>query len=361
MKNITCKVFATIFFVLIPFYAFAVPTVGDSIMVPRIVTPPVIDGAGTDLCWDSAAWNPMPYVWIPYGTTVPAADFTGRFKTVWNEQENLMYFLFEITDDIFVNGYVFSPSNGNYYLYDVVEIFIDENRSGGLHETTNNAFAYHITGGNSGIDYDAIDMYGANRVNYRNHFPEFKRVKVGNVYTWEFSMMVLKDNYTPTSVLANCLSTLAANKVMGFSAAYCDDDQSSANPTRDHFIASKYQTLQNSNISYQNATYFGYMKLITQPTANLNTSVIPVVPEIVNAKIFPNPVVDFANISFSNNYSGPVDISVFDLTGQLVKRISSTKSSLFFDKMLDLSMIKSGLYFIKVNTESEQAILKVIR
>ena len=267
MKNISFRLTFLFIFLGIQISLSASSTVGDSINAPRIMQPPVIDGSGSDLCWDSAAWNPMPYVWIPYGQVIPAADFTGRFKVVWNEQQNLLYFLFEITDNIFVNGYAYSPTNGNYYLYDVIEIFIDENHSGGIHQTNNNAFAYHITAGNATSDYDAMDIWGSIIENYRDHFPEYKRVKNGNLYTWEFSMMVIKDTFTPGSAPADFKSTLSTGKIMGFSAAYCDDDHSSANPQRDHFIASKYETFAESNNSYINASIFGVMKLVNDSIA----------------------------------------------------------------------------------------------
>lgn len=324
--------------------------VGDSINVPRVITPPVIDGAGTDLCWDSAAWNPMPYVWIPYNQTIFASDFTGRFKTVWNEEQNLMYFLFEITDDIFVNGYVFSESNGKYYLYDVVEIFIDENHSGGIHETNNNAYAYHITAGNTSVEYDAIDMWGNTRVNNRSHLPEFKRVQNEDLHTWEFSLMVLNDSYTPSDVPENFKSTLYKDKEMGFSAAYCDDDHSASNPQRDHFIASKYQTLTESNNSYINASIFGFMKLVDQPTSNPATGKTSEDYNTPQVKIFPNPVSDFAKLSFTNSYTGTVDISIFNSTGQLIKNVSGYKSSPEFVQEIDFRTLGPGIFLINTKT-----------
>jgi len=351
-----------LFFSLLSQYAFSETMApGDTINVPRISQPPLVDGSAADLCWDSAAWNTMPYVWIPYGATMAASDFTGRFKTVWNEQENLLYFLFEITDDKFVNGYVFSSTNGNYYLYDVVEIFIDENRSGGTHETTNNAFAYHITGGNASTDFDAVDMWKTLRVNYKDHFPEFARAKNGNVYTWEFSMMVLNDAYEPGFVLADFQSSLQTGKRMGFTAAYCDDDQSSSNPQRDNFIASKYLIQAYSNESYKNATHFGFMKLVNEPTANPNTSALHLRAKDSRLKVYPNPVHDFAELSFTSNYTGIVGIRIFNATGQVINKTESYKSRLSFSHSSDFTRLNTGMYFVRIDAGNEQYIVKVIR
>ena len=35
------------------------------------------------------------------------SDYFGRFKLSWSAPENLLYFLVEITDDAFVDGYVY--------------------------------------------------------------------------------------------------------------------------------------------------------------------------------------------------------------------------------------------------------------
>jgi len=361
MKFVKFLIINLFLFTTILFSVYSSPKLGDTIQSPRIIQVPVIDGSGSDKCWDSAIWNPMPYVWIPYGTVLSAADFTGRFKTVWNAEKNLMYFLFEITDDIFVNGYIFSKTKGNYYLYDVVELFIDEDRSGGLHETNNNAFAYHITNGNASVEYDAIDMWNTERVNYRNHFPEFKRVKNGTVYTWEFSMMVLNSSYTPTSVLDNYRPALTVGKKMGFSAAYCDDDHSSANPVRDHFIASKYQTQANSNESYKNASIFGLLQLVAEPTAIPNSVKDLSVFEAKKLDVFPNPVSDLASVSFSSNYIGTVDVSVFNAIGQTISKAKFNKTQQLFKQNLDFSNNASGLYIISITAGTEKLFSKVLR
>jgi hypothetical protein len=340
--------------------------VGDTIFAPRIIQTPVIDGVGTDLCWDSAAWNPMPYAWKPYAEIIDSTDFHGRFKAVWNRQQNLMYFLFEITDNKFVNGYVFSKGNGDYPLYDVVEIFIDENHSGGEHSVSNNAFAYHITSGNATTYFDVVDIWpdwnwSSNRVNYKDHFPEFKRSNTGNVYTWEFSMMVLTDAFTPDFAPSGFKSVLQADKEMGFSAAYCDNDHSAANPQRDHFVGSKYLTEANSDASWQNASVFGYMKLVNEPTANHISTAIPKFSETIQINVYPNPVTDFAAISFNSHSEGKVDISVYNSYGQLLNQISTYKYLARFEQRIDFKQFRKGVYFINVDTGNKRKVVKVIK
>jgi len=244
---------------------------GDSINAMHTTVLPTIDGSGSDEAWNSASWVDMNYTWIPYNQTVPAADFTGRFKVLWNKTTQLLYFLVEITDDKFVNGYVYDKFNGSYPNFDVVELFIDEDRSGGDHTSNNNAFAYHITSGNTTTDYDAIDIFdsapnapnwsGGIYVNYKNHFPEFKRTNVGTKYTWEFSLMALTSNYTPTDNPTLFKSNLTVGKAMGLTMNYCDNDNSAVNPVRDNFFSSKFVNPADNNSSWQYAYNFGSMVL----------------------------------------------------------------------------------------------------
>lgn len=244
---------------------------GDSIVAMHTTVLPNIDGSGSDEVWNSANWVDMNYTWIPYNQTVPVADFTGRFKVLWNKTTQLLYFLVEITDDKFVNGYVYDKFNGSYPNFDVVELFIDEDRSGGDHTSNNNAFAYHITSGNATTDYDAIDIFDSTPnapnwsagiyVNYKNHFPEFKRTNVGTKYTWEFSLMALTSNYTPANNPTLFKTNLTVGKAMGLTMNYCDNDNSAVNPVRDNFFSSKYVNPSDNNSSWQFAYNFGSMVL----------------------------------------------------------------------------------------------------
>ncbi len=366
MKNPNILFAALLCCMAFQFSSAAAPKVGDTINSPRVIQPPVVDGVGTDMCWDSAAWNPMPYAWKPYAEIIDSVDFHGRFKAVWNQQQNLMYFLFEITDDKFVNGYEFRIDNGEYPLFDVVEIFIDENHSGGDHSINNNAFAYHITSGNATSYFDVVDIWpdwdwSHNRVNYKDHFPEFKRANIGNVYTWEFSMMVLTDDFTAGLSPSGFKSTLQAGKEMGFSAAYCDNDNSAVNPQRDHFVGSKYLTQANSDASWQNASILGYMKLVNEPTAGVSTTSTPRLSETIQVIVSPNPVGVFAVLSFNNPFKGKVEISVFNSSGQLVNKITSYKSLVRFEQEIDFDPMNPGIYFIKINAGNKQEFVKVIK
>jgi hypothetical protein len=120
---------------------------------------------------------------------------------VWSQTNNLLLFLVEIEDDAFIDGY--TPLNVGYSNYDALEVFIDENKSGGNHlfdsggNNAENAFAYHIAVDKPVINEvktvmtAAMDIFGtsfSNRVDYQSHFPNFSFKNYGNgKYVYELS------------------------------------------------------------------------------------------------------------------------------------------------------------------------------
>ena len=102
----------------------------DTLFIQKVNVLPVIDGDAGDQAWAGAAWNPIDQIWMPWGNNTANLsqatglqlwsgpdDFAGRFKVVWSDQTNLLYFLVEINDDVFVDGYVYheNPNNGGSY------------------------------------------------------------------------------------------------------------------------------------------------------------------------------------------------------------------------------------------------------
>lgn len=329
---------------------------GDSIVSFHTNVLPMIDGNGNDECWNNATWVDMNYMWFPYNTTIPASDFTGKYKVMWNKTTNLLYFLVEITDDKFVNGYVYNKSNGSYPNYDVVEVFIDEDRPGGDHAMTNAAFAYHITGGNSTTDFDALDIYDPTNsynwsagiyVNLKNHFPEFKRTNNGTKYVWEFSLKILKSTYKPTNNTELFKATLVDGKKMGLTLAYCDNDNSEVNPKRDNFIASKFQTQANSDISWQNSTTFAHLTL-KESTVNSMNEVESRVDKIyidVESKL---------QFKLDQSWHTPI-VRVMDVTGKeiVIQKISNIES-------IDFSQFPRGFYVITLEENNKKTSRKII-
>jgi hypothetical protein len=265
-------------------YACEEPDLKDTVTVNSTSVSPVFDGKSSDACWQNTLWQAIDQMWIPWGDKLDSADFSGRYKVSWSESENLLFFLVEITDDVVSDAYV-PGKTAAIYNFDMFEVFIDEDRSGGYHVfdgkannesglgiNAENAFAYHIfteipDSGLSSTFY-AEDLGGENwehAVNklYNNHFPDFILRREGKINTWEFSLKVFNDTYSDE----NCMDsqvTLRKGKIMGLSLAYNDDDQPETDPAltqRDNFIGSAPVTKNAYNDHWKNADDFGIIRL----------------------------------------------------------------------------------------------------
>jgi len=246
---------------------------------------PIIDGDPMDDCWSAAQWYHIDETWINWGETIDSSDFFGRFKLSWSAPENLLYFLVEVTDDAFVDGYIYPE--GGYPDFDIVEVFIDEDMSGGMHVfddnatlgmNSENAFSYHIAvdapaDGETVSGFVACDIDGTNWpadiMNYADHFPELTMKKMGNKYYYEFSMAVYDDSYDHSNMEASRVK-LVGNKEMAMSMAYCDND--TPGTTRDNFFGSVWVPQEAFNDHWKDADGFGRVRLIKGSTS-ANTAV----------------------------------------------------------------------------------------
>jgi photosystem II stability/assembly factor-like uncharacterized protein len=84
---------------------------------------------------------------------------------------------------------------------------------------------------------------------------------------------------------------------------------------------------------------------------------------ISSTKIYPNPVVQNANISFELNSSSPVNISIYNLNGSLVKtlynnvRMNKGNNS----SQINASELSMGTYLVVVEAGEEQEVVKFIK
>jgi hypothetical protein len=263
----------------------------------------------------------------------------------------------EVTDDVFVDGY--NPAGGGaIYDYDISEVFIDENKSGGVHMydgpgiNAENAFAYHMyaalpAAGQVTTQVHVDDMAGtqstSTRADYTSHFPEFALRVTGNTAVREFSLIVYNDTYDNNNKDAS-RSQLVVGKEMGLSVAYCDNDDPNENPkVRDNMFGSVWEPSP-GNLHWQNADYFGHVKLV----ADISTSVesghaIQLSP----IRLYPNPASSTSQLQLDNSYRGEVSIRLFNLLGQEVLRTVGSKADQQFTQSLILNRLPSGLYFIQ--------------
>ncbi|HPN38507.1 MAG TPA: sugar-binding protein [Melioribacteraceae bacterium] len=260
-------------------------TFNDTLFIKHSDKIPVVDGIPNDEIWETINWEPIDQVWMTYGENIDKSDFNGFYKICWNEETNLLYFLVKTHDDYFVDGYKYSqnPAEGkNYPDFDILEIFIDEDLSGGLHvfnskEEINlwgsnsvNAFTHHMVinkpdEGQTVTLYVDCDIEGISWedyfiIDYKNHFNNYKVKRTGDEYCWEFSMGVYSDKYKHDKPEDSRVK-LYNNKSMGLSLAYCDNDGVDESPkTRDNFFGSVYVEPDAYNDHWKDAN--GYRKVV---------------------------------------------------------------------------------------------------
>lgn len=186
---------------------------------------PVIDGIDNDPQWQKASWMPLDQIIL--GGPISAQDFSGKFRLLWDK--NKLYLQAIIVDDVLVDTHA-DPTE-NYWDDDCLEIFIDEDASGGDHQYNYNAFAYHVA-----LDNQAADIGPDHKAKlYNDHITSrWKRSQTSpHEIVWEVAIYLYPDTYQDGA--DNLPVALNAGKNVGFMLAYCDNDHSE---TREHFIGS---------------------------------------------------------------------------------------------------------------------------
>jgi hypothetical protein len=217
-------------------------------------SPIIVDGQSNDDIWQQTKWHELKFL---MAGSMPdnADDFSGQFKISWRGDS--IYLLVEIIDDTLIDTH--PDPKVNYWDDDCLEVFIDEDKSGGNHLNSYNAFAYHIALDGNTADFGDETDNGVVLLNEhvksvwkRDSHSPFK-------ITWEVAIKVYNDTFT-IAAPGNPI-TLNSGKVMGFMLAYCDNDGSQE---REHFLGSHEVEPLNGdrNRGYIDASVFGKLTLI---------------------------------------------------------------------------------------------------
>jgi hypothetical protein len=215
-------------------------------IAPRSSAAPVVDGVADESTWERAPWRDISHLWL--GPEVSSDDYQGRFKVVWTEEK--LFLLVEIVDDILFDSH--RDPLVQYWDDDCLEIFIDEDHSGGDHQYNHNAFAYHLS-----LDNRAIDIGPDSRPHDYSHHVDSRWRQEGDKITWEVAIDVYDDRYSDDSD-DNSPVTLHAGKVMGLMLAYCDNDGSEL---RENFIGSESVPSGPKDRGWIDADLFGTLEL----------------------------------------------------------------------------------------------------
>jgi hypothetical protein len=213
---------------------------------PKAELPPTIDGVANETIWQNARWQAIDQRWL--GPEYTAEDFHGRYKVVWTESN--IYILGEFTDDILFDSH--RDPLQQYWDDDCLEIFIDEDFSGGDHQYNHNAFAYHMS-----LDNQAIDIGTDEQPHIYSHHVDSRWRQEGNKVIWELAIRIYTDDYTD-GASDNVPISLTAGKVIGLMVAYCDNDGSEL---RENFIGSEYVPSGPKDRGWIDAGLFGTLVL----------------------------------------------------------------------------------------------------
>jgi hypothetical protein len=310
---------------------------GRNFQAYKVSSAPTIDGIGNDTCWLNAQWYPINILW--QGTAVDSLDFYGRFKVAWNAQK--LFVLVEINDNILSDMY--SDPLVNYYMDDCVELFIDENHSGGDHQDNFNAFAYHVS-----TLGDVVDLGTDASPHLFNDVLQVVRTNIGDLYTWEFAVNIYTDSYVLGGT--NVPLTLTADKIMGFSVAYCDDDSSG---TRETFMGSDPNSNGGDN-HWINASEFATLTLLD---TTIHTSAINEVSDGL-ITVYPNPVNEFLYFSSDDNLKFENRVQIYNEKGLLVKNtIVKSENDRF---SLYVGDLVTGIYFVEIGNKNNFITQKII-
>ncbi len=151
---------------------------------PHAAAGVVVDGIADDAVWAEASWRALDQRWL--GPEYTPEDFTGRFKIAWGEDQ--VYLLVEVTDDILIDTH--RDPLVQYWDDDCLEIFIDEDYSGGEHQFSHNAFAYHMS-----LDNQAIDIGTDKKAQNYSHHVESQWRQQGDKIVWEVAIDIYTDDY----------------------------------------------------------------------------------------------------------------------------------------------------------------------
>ena len=213
---------------------------------PRAAGAMRVDGVADEADWDRATWRNIEHKWL--GPDYTPEDFEGRFKLVWTPER--LYLLVEITDDILFDSH--RDPLVQYWDDDCLEIFVDEDFSGGDHQYNHNAFAYHFS-----LDNRAIDIGTDQKARDYSHHVQSRWRQEGDKVVWEVAIDLYDDSYVDDATDNEPL-TLEAGKVLGLMVAWCDNDGSDI---RENFIGSESVPSGPKDRGWIDAGLFGKVEL----------------------------------------------------------------------------------------------------
>lgn len=102
----------------------------------------------------------------------------------------------------------------------------------------------------------------------------------------------------------------------------------------------------------------GFNSICSQSvTITMSTIGLHEIIEFENFKLFPNPTKDKLTLEFSISDGSVAKLELINSTGQIVNSFESKNHK----QEIDLSVFSNGIYFLKIQTQSGQKIIKVVK
>lgn len=285
-------------------------TVNILLGIPKISTPPVIDG-DIDAIWEHPSVTAITLGKTIQGTLSGTADLSGTFKAVWDN--TYLYVLGNVNDDSKVND---SPET---YNDDAVEVYVD-------------------------INNDKATTYGANDVQYTFGWDDNTPVagpsgrsttNVTFVNKAKTGGYIFEARIPWTTLQGNP----AVGQKLGIDFMVNDDDD---NSTRDSKISWNAAT----DNAWENPSLIGSVTL-----GDLITGITDV--EVANISMYPNP---FNNSFRIDNLEQVEFVEVLDAHGKTMETLAAGTSSIELG-----NNYAKGLYFVKLKYANKSTSFKMIK
>jgi hypothetical protein len=76
--------------------------------------------------------------------------------------------------------------------------------------------------------------------------------------------------------------------------------------------------------------------------------------------VYPNPATDQITVSLNNSENGPVNITIYDLSGRVAASSIEFKASMSYETTIDVSTLDKGMYMIEVNQGGDKSIQPLV-
>jgi PKD repeat protein len=160
-------------------------------------------------------------------------------------------------------------------------------------------------------------------------------------------------NFTK-SINNNTVVFTAPNGNDSYTWTFGDGNSSSIqNPTH------TYQSIGNYNITLQ-STLNSCSNSKSDSVSIISTAIKNNISFVDKIEVYPNPTDRFLTISIKSNKTADFSLILTSLDGKIIYE-KFTENTIHVNEKIDMSQVATGMYFLKVISKGEQAIIKILK